>query len=114
MAGVAGFRGGALAPDEHAVASFLLEKTQGKCEMITDFLVDGSTPLVLGKKRYFDSKLDADEAASTLRVVGERRERNSYIRRDGNLGLRSVSGISRADWTDLFADLGDWCPFTPV
>ena len=106
--------GCALAPDEHAVVTFLLKKARGGCEMITDFFVEGSTPLVLGRKRYFGSKLSTDEAASTLRIAGERRQRNSYIRRDGNLRVSSVSGISRRDWSDLNAELGEWCPFTPV
>jgi hypothetical protein len=106
--------GCALAPDEHALVSFLLRKARGNCEMITDFLVDGSTPLVLGRKRYFDSKLAPDEAASTLRVVGERGERNCYIRGDGNLHLSSVSTPGLRVWTDFFAELCEWCPFTPV
>jgi len=103
-----------LAPDEHAVVFFLLGKARRNCEMITDFLVAGSTPLVLGRKRYFDSKLSPAEGASTLRAVGELGQRNSYIRRDGNLRLSPVSGISRRHWTHLFADLGEWCSFTPV
>ena len=103
-----------MAPDEHAVVSFILGKAGRNCEMITDFLVDGSAPLVLGRNRYFDSKLSPDEAASTLRIIGERGQRNSYIRRDGNLRVSSISGISRRDWADLFADLGEWCPYTPV
>jgi len=106
--------GCALAPDENALVSCLLEKARGKCEMITDFVVDGSTPIVLGRKRYFDSKLDPAEAAATLRAVGEQGQRNSYIHGDGNLRLTSSSGISRHDWTDLFSDLGEWCPFTLV
>ena len=106
--------GCALAPDEHAVVSFLLEKARGNCEVITDFIADGSTPLVLGRKRYFDSNLDPDEVASTLRAVGEQGQRNSYILSDGNLRLSSVSEISRRDWTHLFADLGEWCPFAPI
>jgi hypothetical protein len=105
--------GCALAPDEHALVSFLLERTRGKCKMVTDFLVEGSTPLVLGRKRYFDSSLAPDEAISTLRVVGERGQRNSYIPGDGSIGPTS-STPSLHDWFGLFADLGEWCPFTPV
>ena len=106
--------GCALAPDEHAVASFILKRVRGECKMVTDFLVDGSTPLVFGGKRYFDSKLNADEAALTLRRVGERSQRNSYIPQDGMLGLVPVSSIGRRDWIDLFTELGEWCPFIPV
>jgi hypothetical protein len=105
--------GCALAPDEHAVVSFLVERARGNCEMITDFLVDGSTPLVLGRRRYFDSRLDPDEATSTLRVAGERGQRNSYIPRNGRFDLSTMSAPSRRDWSDLFADLGEWCSFTP-
>jgi len=104
----------ALAPDEHSVVSFLLEKAGEDCKMITDFFVDGSTSLVVGRKLYFDSKFHPAEASSTLRAVGEQGQRNSYIHRDGNLRLSSFSGIRRRDWADLFVDLGEWCPFTPA
>ena len=106
--------GCALAPDEHAVVSFLLKRGGGNCKMVTDFLVDGSTPFVLGKKRYFDSRLSPDEAASTLRIVGERGQRNSYIPGDGKIGPSQSSGPDPYDWFGLFADLGEWCSFTPV
>jgi len=106
--------GCALAPDEHAVVSFLLEKARGNCEMITDFPVEGSTPIVLGRKRYFDSRLNPAETVSTLRVVDERGQRNSYLLRDGKLGPGLVTAPSRHDWLGLFADLGEWCSFTPI
>jgi len=106
--------GCALAPDEHAVVSTLLRRTRRKREMVTDFLVGGSTPLACGRKRYFDSKLGPDEATLTLRVAGERGQRNSYVPNDGGLGPFLASAFSRRAWIDLLADLGEWCPFTPV
>jgi len=106
--------GCALAPDEHAVVSSLLRATGGTCRMVTDFFVDGSTPLVCGRKRYFESKLDSGEAALTLGLVGKPSRRNSYIPMDGELGSIPLSLFSRTDWVDLFHDLGEWCPFTPV
>jgi hypothetical protein len=106
--------GCALAPDEHALVSFLLKRTRGGCKMITDFVVDGSTQLVLGKKRYFESWLGPDGAITTLRVVGERGQRNSYIPRDGKIGPSPSSALGPHDWLRLFADLGEWCSFTPV
>jgi len=106
--------GCALAPDEHAVVSFLLKKAREGCEMVTDFPLEGSTPFVLGRKRYFDSSLDSDMAASTLRVIDERGQRNSYLPRDGKMGLGPVSALSRREWLGLFAELGEWCPFAPV
>jgi len=104
----------ALAPDEHAVVTFLLKRIRGDCEMITDFPVEGSTPLVIGRKRYFDSKINPEMAVSTLRVVEERGQRNSYLRRDGRIGPSPVSAPGRHDWLGLFSDLGEWCPFNPV
>ena len=104
----------ALAPDEHAIGSFILQRVRGKCEMVTDFFVDGSTPLVFGRRRYFNSKLGPDEAALALRKVGERHQRSSYVPQDGELGPVPVSSISQRDWIDLVAELGEWCPFTPV
>jgi len=106
--------GCALAPDEHAVVSTLLRGARRKCEMVTDFFVGGSVPLVYGRKRYFGSKLGPDEAALTLRVAGERGLRNSYVPNDGALGPISASALRRRNWLDLFGDLGEWCPFEPV
>jgi len=106
--------GCALAPDEHTLVSFVLVRYTGNCEMITDFYIDRSAALVLGRKRYFNSRLDPDEAASTLRVVGERGRRNSYIPKDGKIGPSPSSTRNEKDWVDLFAELGEWCPFRPV
>ena len=82
--------------------------------MVTDFFVDGSTPLVFGRRRYFQAELDHDEGALTLRAIGGRGQRNSYITRDGELGPIAATSFSRQDWARLFSDLGEWCPFTPV
>lgn len=106
--------GCALAPDEHALVSFLLERVRGKCQMITDFHVDGSTALVLGRRRYFKSRLGPKETTSTLRAAGERLQRNSYIPMDGRIDLGLPFAPSPDDWSGLFAELGEWCPFTPV
>jgi len=104
--------GCALAPDEHAVLSFLLKRAVKDCEMVTDFHVEGSTPVVFGRRRYFDSWLDSVKAVSTLRVIDEGGLRNSYLPGDGKIG--PTSAISRLDWLGLFAELGEWCPFKPV
>jgi hypothetical protein len=103
--------GCALAPDEHRIVSSLLKRTRGKCNMVTDFFADDSTPVVFGRKRYFDSRLDPDEAAMTLGMIERLGQRNSYIPRGGDLGPISVNAFSRRDWIDLFTDLGEWCPF---
>ncbi len=51
-----------LAPDEQAVASFILEGAMGDCTPLTDFPI-GGRPVFLGKKRYFVSSLDATNLA---------------------------------------------------
>jgi hypothetical protein len=106
--------GCALAPDEYAVVSSLFSRTSGAWEMVTDFFVDGCTPLLFGRKRYFDSRLDSYEAASTLCVVGKRGPRNSYLPNDGEIGPIPTSALARSDWVDLLSDLGEWCPFIPI
>ncbi|HYB06788.1 MAG TPA: hypothetical protein VEB87_01385 [Nitrososphaerales archaeon] len=101
-----------LAPDEHAVASFILRHSEGTCELVTDFPAAGSVPLMCGRKRYFISSLGKIEAALTLRDAGEKNVRNSYVRRDSTIGLEAIS-LSRDDLLRLFEELGEWCFFSP-
>jgi len=101
-----------LAPDEHAVASFILRHSEGTCELVTDFPADGSVPLICGRKRYFISNLEKNEAALTLREAGEKNVRNSYVRRDSTIGLGTISSSSD-DLLKLFEELGEWCFFSP-
>jgi hypothetical protein len=102
-----------LSPDEHAVSSFLFEHARGVCEVVTDFAEEGSVIRMLGRRRYFDSKIDPSMAATTLRVVGTKSARNSYLPRDGMLGLASFENPSAEDWIGLFKELGEWCYFIP-
>jgi len=102
-----------LAPDEHTLASFLIRRVEGRCGLITDFPADDPTPHLFGRKRYFESMLEPEEAASTLRVAGGRGARNSYVVRGGAIRLRGLLSLARRDWLDWFAELGEWCFFTP-
>jgi hypothetical protein len=102
-----------LAPDEHRVATFLIEEAGGISHAITDFPQPDSVPTVQGRRRYFESTLSAAEALDTLRVVGERKRRNSYMPRNGIMGL-SVLSIPDSKLVDICGQLGDWCGFTPV
>ena len=104
--------GCALAPDEHAVASFLMSNCEA-CDLLTDFFAEGSLARWCGRKRYYASILDGAQAAATLRVVGTRATRNSYVHRDGHLRLRGFATPSREAWLELFGELGDWCSFAP-
>ena len=102
-----------LSPDERAVTTFLLERASGTCGMLTDFPEDGSAVKVLGRRRYFDSKISPAMAAVTLRVAGTKYPKNSYLRRDGTLELAASEKPSATDWFKLFEGLGEWCYFAP-
>jgi hypothetical protein len=101
-----------LAPDEHAVATFLFNRTDRRCALLTDFFVDGATPRICGRRRYFDSDLKSDEAVATLRVVGRRGIRNSYVNKEGTFRLAGLRAVRQLDWESLFEELGEWCFFT--
>lgn len=103
-----------LAPDEHVIMSFLLSRSRDGCQLLTDFFAGESKARFCGKRLYFDSVLDPSEAARTLRSVGGRASRNSYLHRDGLLRLGGYDRPSTYEWSELFAELGDWCGFVPA
>ena len=102
-----------LSPDEHEVVSFLLGHAKGATRMVTDFPEEGSRVRVLGRRRYFDSEIDPTTAASTLRIVGAKARKNSYLRRDGSVEFATFKRPSAADRLGLFSGLGEWCYFLP-
>ncbi len=102
----------ALAPDEHTVATFLLRRATGTCAVLTDFPTDGCTRKIYGGHQYFESRIDAQEAASTLRSGGQRRTRNSYLPRNGLLTL-NFDSITPREMTELVGQFGPWCGFRP-
>lgn len=99
-----------LAPDEHCVASFVIEEAAGNCQLLTDFPTEGSAPTLCGSKLYFESNIGATEALNTLGAVGRRQARNSYIPRAGILRL-AVTRFSSNKLAGLFHELGEWCSF---
>ena len=103
-----------LTPDEHAIASLILRRTEGECEVVTDFPAEDSAPRICGRKRYYVSSIEAGEALATLRVAGARGPRNSYLKRDGTLGLGRFRPPTRQEWLDLFEGTGEWCSFAPA
>jgi len=102
-----------LAPDEHAMASFLMRRAAANCEVLTDFPTEESTVRVCGRRRYYDSRLDSSQAANVLRSVGGKALRSSYLHRDGFVTLGGFDEPSPKDWTEVFEDLGEWCYFAP-
>ncbi len=103
-----------LTPDEHAVISFLIKKAQGECKLLTDYPTDASTLRIYGRRRYHESKLRPPDVGSTLRSVGRRAFRNSYIPRNGALIFESLDLPSKEELAHFFQDLGEWCYFEPV
>jgi hypothetical protein len=103
-----------LTPDEFAVTLFLLRQAIGECELVTDYPTDGSIMKIYGRRRYFVSRIGANEAGSTLRQTGKRNSRNSYIPMDGVLIFDNLTIPSKQELSSLLASLGEWCPFLPV
>jgi hypothetical protein len=98
-----------LTPDERSVALALLKSMTG-CRLMTDFVREEQMPRIFGRKRYFETSIDFEEAESTLRYSGERRPRNSYLPRDGIFKL-SGSEVHPA-FEKALEDFGEWCFYT--
>jgi len=101
-----------LTPDELAVASFMIRRAKGDCELMTDFPTGESVPRICGRRRFYESSLTLTEALTTLEVVGKHATRNTFLMRDGILRL-GVPLPSRDEKLGLIAELGEWCYFTP-
>ena len=102
----------ALMPDERAVYSALLSSSTSLTPLVTDFPVEGSVVRRIGRRQYYDSRLDPAEAASTLRGIGPANERNTYLPRNSILSL-SPAKLPKDELFDVFEGLGDWCFFSP-
>ncbi|HEV2139061.1 MAG TPA: hypothetical protein VGR53_09480, partial [Nitrososphaerales archaeon] len=100
-----------LTPDEHAVVSLLFKKAKGECRLLTDYPTDGSTLKIYGRRRYYESEIRASDACSTLRSVGRKAFRNSYLPSNGALIFESLDLPSRDEIAHLFQGLGEWCYF---
>jgi hypothetical protein len=102
----------ALTPDEHAVFSFLLRHSSLESEILTDYPTEGCRVRRIGRKQYYSSRISGEEAADTLRDLGTRGSRNSYLPRDSLLRLSSL-GVRLGELSDVLRGLGEWCYFTP-
>jgi hypothetical protein len=103
-----------LSPDECAVISFLVKQARGKCRLLTDYPTDESVMRVYGRRRYFESSIGIADAGSTLRFVGHRASRNSYVPRDGTLMFDNKVSPPKEDLSHLLEGLGEWCYFQPT
>jgi hypothetical protein len=102
-----------LTPDELKVAKFVLGGSDGPCGLLTDFPLEGSKVRILGSKLYYESMVEPDEAAATLRGLGDRGPRNSYLPRSGTVRLIQPRLPPKRDLTRLLMNLGDWSGFEP-
>jgi hypothetical protein len=101
-----------LTPDELKIAKFILGASEGPCCLLTDFPSEGSKVRVLGSSRYYESSLEPFEVVATLRGIGPRQFRNSYLPRNGIVQLGRCC-LPRRDLNELFMSLGEWSGFKP-
>ena len=98
----------ALAPDERAVAAFLIGLSDG-CALVTDFPTRSSRVRMIGKRQYYESFLTPGDAGDTIRAAGEKGPRNSYLPTDGTLRFRTFRSPRTEDFQALSDRLGEWC-----
>jgi hypothetical protein len=103
-----------LAPDERAVLLFLLESSEGDCDVLTDFTTPTSRKQVIGGKLYFHSRLRSTVVGSTLSSVGMRLARNSYLPSGDMVHLTKFNPPSRRQLKEFFTSLGEWCYLKPA
>jgi hypothetical protein len=99
-----------LTPDEKLIVSSLLDGARGPCPLVTDFLAADSRPVVYGRKRYFESSVQSTEARGTLRAIGQKGVRNSYLPRHGLLKLPHPWPSPR-EMREALGQLDEWCYF---
>jgi len=102
----------ALAPDEYDVAAFFLSHTEGECRLLTDFPSENFQVRRIGKRQYYESRIDAKEAARFLRPVGSKGQRNAYLPSSGVLEVDSFAPPGPTETRQLLSGLGDWSGFS--
>ena len=101
----------ALAPDERAVIDFLLSRTSGGIDLVTDFPMGDFRTRVVRGKQFYQTRLDPSLARSTMAGLESQGARNSYLPKRGVLELPSYRLPSKKEYLDLFESLGEWCYF---
>ena len=102
----------ALTPDERSIYSSILSARPSLSPIVTDFPLEGSDIRRVGHRQYYQSRPSPSEAASTLRGIGSRGERNSYLPRGSTVSL-GLPVPSTSELLGLFRALGDWCFLVP-
>jgi len=101
----------ALTPDEHLILKLFLSRARTCSDLLTDFPTRSSRVRVLGTRQFYESALESSDAASSLRSLGHKGERNSYLPRSGILGVEGFTFPSDSELTAAFNDVGDWSSF---
>lgn len=102
-----------LTPDEQAVYQFLLERSEGKCTILTDYPSDDCKVRRIGRRQFYESRITTREAGSCLRLVGQRGVHNGYLPRSSLFSLELVRPSGSEELRILFQGLGEWCFFLP-
>ena len=98
-----------LAPDERAVANFILGSAGGSTNLLTDFPLERSAVKRFGKFQYYSSFVPVGEAAATLQDCVIKGTRNSYLPKNGVLNLESFKMPSTIKKARLVLRLAEWC-----
>jgi len=97
-----------LAPDEHKVASTLIEGSDSVLNATADFPFEGASTRVLGATRYYLGRLPSKDYAARLTRAGSVGHRNSFLPRSGLVTFRGCKIPSRVKLIEVFEDIGDW------
>lgn len=99
-----------VSPDERLAFQAVLEEADIAAAFVTDFAGAGSTPMVIGRRLYFRTKMTPAAASRALRSAGSKRQRNAYLSRDGRLTVSARGEFQRA-FDAVAGELGEWCSF---
>jgi hypothetical protein len=102
----------ALTPDEKLVYSGVLSLGALLTPLVTDFPIEGSAVRRIGRRQYYSTMLAPRMAASSLRMIGPRAERNTYLPRDSIVTFGQALPPEKK-LRGLFHELGRWCFLAP-
>lgn len=101
-----------LTPDERLAIARLVSSADLVGPLVTDFPIDGSSSMVIGRRMYYQSVVSGPEAGAALREVGETKRRNCYVPQDGvfrNFGPSLAIDCS----SEIALEAGEWCFLRP-
>lgn len=94
-----------LTPDEATILKSLLGRSKRLVDCVTDYPTDGCTPIQMGRRQYYSSRVSPAEFLSNLRTLTHRPGRSSYLPRTSlfqvDSGMGQVGGLG--------LELREWC-----